>query len=392
MGSASNHTFGTLSSAPNGSIIEHVYAHVRSVLLEFNVKNDENENAITNKLCKALEFKKPPEYPYFFHHQNIEDENEFPFNILKLQYLLESMIELKRFHLYAKLNDNRINRETILLEFQNQYWLNHNWIFGIHGNYFYTLPFHFDQLYQCVDALNDVKSNNSEILTNNHRIWYYVKSIHLPDAFIYDRNFIKQVEMKIPKLNFIKFIDDSFTHKDKRQQLLINNDEIEKNNVRLYNVKTIEFVHSKSFEKKEEWLINLTPNLNHLILSNQQYPLVENRLTSIFNKQIQRLDIDVNFQLDDLASISYVYFSNVQYINLIFREISKRPQWYEHMIIKILENFKNLKILIIYSWPERTTVESLLNRHNLYKNEILTNFEVKHFRRYSTFSKRTFYK
>jgi hypothetical protein len=49
---------------------------VRSVLQEFKAKNDENENAITNKLCKALEFKKPPEYPYFFHHQNIENEKE----------------------------------------------------------------------------------------------------------------------------------------------------------------------------------------------------------------------------------------------------------------------------------------------------------------------------
>ncbi len=76
MSSASNHTFGTLSSAPDGSIIDHIFAHVRSVLMEFKAKSDDNENAITNKLCKALEFKKPPEYPYFFHHQNIEDETE----------------------------------------------------------------------------------------------------------------------------------------------------------------------------------------------------------------------------------------------------------------------------------------------------------------------------
>lgn len=76
MSSVSNHTFGTLSSAPDGSIVNHIFAHVRSVMLEFKVKSDENENAITNKLCKALEFKKPPEYPYFFHHQNIENETE----------------------------------------------------------------------------------------------------------------------------------------------------------------------------------------------------------------------------------------------------------------------------------------------------------------------------
>ena len=76
MSSAGNHTFGTLSSAPDGRIVDHIFSHVRSVLLELKAKKDENENAITNKLCKALEFKKPPEYPYFFHHQNIEDEKE----------------------------------------------------------------------------------------------------------------------------------------------------------------------------------------------------------------------------------------------------------------------------------------------------------------------------
>ncbi|MFI5136876.1 MAG: hypothetical protein ACHQIM_03555 [Sphingobacteriales bacterium] len=76
MSSAGNHTFGTLSSAPDGSIVDHIFAHVRSVLLEFKSKSDENENAITNELCKALDFKKPPEYPYFFHHQNIEDAKE----------------------------------------------------------------------------------------------------------------------------------------------------------------------------------------------------------------------------------------------------------------------------------------------------------------------------
>jgi hypothetical protein len=74
--STGNHTFGTLSSAPDGRIVDHIFAHVRAVLIEFKPKSDENENAMTNKLCKALEFKKPPEYPYFFHHQNIEDEKE----------------------------------------------------------------------------------------------------------------------------------------------------------------------------------------------------------------------------------------------------------------------------------------------------------------------------
>jgi hypothetical protein len=72
----SNNAFGTLSSVPDGSIIEHIYNYIYVVLQDFNGTSDENENGITNKLCKTLEYKKPPECPYFFHHQNIENDKE----------------------------------------------------------------------------------------------------------------------------------------------------------------------------------------------------------------------------------------------------------------------------------------------------------------------------
>lgn len=70
------HTFGTLSSAPSGGAVRHIFAHVREVLKDFKTSLTDNENALTDKLCKALEFKKPAEFPYFFHHQNIENERE----------------------------------------------------------------------------------------------------------------------------------------------------------------------------------------------------------------------------------------------------------------------------------------------------------------------------
>ena len=76
MGEMSSNTFGTLSSAPDNIIITTIYNYVSSILSSFKGKNDENENAITNRLCKTLMAKKPAEYPFFFHHQNIEDEKE----------------------------------------------------------------------------------------------------------------------------------------------------------------------------------------------------------------------------------------------------------------------------------------------------------------------------
>lgn len=76
MGEMTNNTFGTLSSAPDNTIITTIYNYLSSLLVAFKGKNNENENAITNRLCKSLNSRKPSEYPFYFHHQNIEDEKE----------------------------------------------------------------------------------------------------------------------------------------------------------------------------------------------------------------------------------------------------------------------------------------------------------------------------
>lgn len=78
MGETTNNTFGTLSSAPDNTIITTIYNYLSSILLSFKGKHDENENenALTNSLCKSLSSRKPPECPFYFHHQNIEDEKQ----------------------------------------------------------------------------------------------------------------------------------------------------------------------------------------------------------------------------------------------------------------------------------------------------------------------------
>lgn len=74
MSYVSSNTIGTLSSVPDGSIINHIFNFVSEILTDFKANSDENENSITNKLCISLNQHKPAEFPYFFHHQNIEDE------------------------------------------------------------------------------------------------------------------------------------------------------------------------------------------------------------------------------------------------------------------------------------------------------------------------------
>lgn len=70
------HSFGTLSSAPDNTTINKIYEFLSQVLFNFKGKSDENEDALTNRLCKTLNAKKPTEYPFFFHHQNLENDRE----------------------------------------------------------------------------------------------------------------------------------------------------------------------------------------------------------------------------------------------------------------------------------------------------------------------------
>ena len=72
-----NHTFnsyGQLRSAPDEKIINKIYAYIESVLLNFEFSTTDNENSITNNLSIVLNELKPAEYPFFFHHQNLEDK------------------------------------------------------------------------------------------------------------------------------------------------------------------------------------------------------------------------------------------------------------------------------------------------------------------------------
>lgn len=138
---------------------------------------------------------------------NIENVDNFACNSLKLKEFLEPMKQLKEFHLYNKLFLSPIDNDRILSEFKSEYWFDHNLSFGMHFNYFYTLPFQFNHIYEFYQDFNFIKSNNPQILINNHRIWYHVKSIQLPFAHKYDQSFVKELKIKMPKLTSIKFTD-----------------------------------------------------------------------------------------------------------------------------------------------------------------------------------------
>jgi len=69
----------------------------------------------------------------------VRNLNEIPFNSKKLQAFLESMTELRQLHLYARISLRYcMNSDEIVSRFKNQYWFDHNWLFGMHGQYFWV--------------------------------------------------------------------------------------------------------------------------------------------------------------------------------------------------------------------------------------------------------------
>ena len=55
----------------------------------------------------------------------------------------------------------------------------------------------------------EIISNNSDILLNNSRIRYNIKTIALFLSTTNDENIINELKMKMPKLNSIKLFDYS---------------------------------------------------------------------------------------------------------------------------------------------------------------------------------------
>jgi hypothetical protein len=89
---------------------------------------------------------------------------EFQFDGFILeQQLLESMIQLKSFHLYMQV---KRNLPFYVEDFLSTFQFDHHWTFGMHQTYFYTLPFHFDQLNNFTD-FDQIESSKENIFNSS---------------------------------------------------------------------------------------------------------------------------------------------------------------------------------------------------------------------------------
>jgi hypothetical protein len=287
---------------------------------------------------------------------------EFVSDSRKLQQFLESMKQLEQFHLYASIPTTNLNNQLFLSRFENEFWFKHNWSFGMYRNYLFTLPFYFNFL---SNFSNDIQSNNSELLRTNHRLWYNVKSIELSMTNQYDIHFLRELKIKMPKLNFIKF--NSWIQNSK----LISNERI---NLTLNNVTTILF-QGQYFQENIEWFIHLLPNLRHLILHLAKCPFKQ---SEILSKQIKELDI-LNFSTFILSNNEiYIYFSKLEYLNIWIEANEMNEKSIEEIIWKILNNFYHLKILTIYFYSKYSSNSNILNNlfHHLNIDQITNNYLI----------------
>lgn len=321
---------------------------------------------------------------------NLRDTNEFPLNNIIFEQLMQSMISLKEFHFYAKIPSNC--DENILARFENPFWLDRQWIFGMHERYIYTLPFKFDDLYEFSEDFHHVKLTDDQILKKNSRSWYQVKSIELYPIEKYNFNFINELKMKMPKLKLIKFGPCNVEKINQRQDVYVNKDEI---SLRLYSVTTIDCMWG-FIENEKEWLFDRLPEARNLFLFVRELPSVENQLCSKLDNIMQQIDTMMYIQLKQFIEINFIYFPNVQYLSFYLYYYWNRFQCYGDLIGQIFENFQRLNTLTIYTpwiFQEYTDQFSQIDLTKLFQylqsNQRMKNYQVKHFRRYILFSRKT---
>ena len=200
-------------------------------------------------------------------HKSTTDRTQFTGLVLQ-QQLLESMVRLKSLHLYIQLDAKPVNDEIYLSTFRNSFWFDHHWRVAIHKNFLYTLPFHFDTVYEFSD-FNRIKSSNESVL-DSLQVWSRVKTIQFAESFQFHSNIIEQLQMKMPNLRSIVFTSHLAHSLSKKTAELSQIDRT------LDNVTT---VHCSAawLQDIKDWLLHIVPDikcvmLSSTVMSNTQLP------------------------------------------------------------------------------------------------------------------------
>jgi hypothetical protein len=300
----------------------------------------------------------------------IGTNEQFQFNGITLQQqLLNSMVQLKTFHLYAQFDQEPVDVEHLLSTFENRFWLSRQWSIGIYGKYLYTLPFHFDKLEDFID-FDHIKSKIST--------WSRVTSMNLSKYADLNSNFTKQLKVKMPNLRSITFnfepMNDLYTNAI---------------DTTLDSVTTVH-CEGEYLQNIKQWLINILPNVKHLVLSYSPQPTASSSKRTVF---IQKLDA---YFRGERMTRDYIYFSHIQSVEIKL-ELKDLDDLYKHvlrLIRELLEMCKNLQYFIFqfysidrYSRSEPftylTKMIQLLNMDKISKK-----YQIKHIQNYFQFIKK----
>lgn len=195
----------------------------------------------------------------------------------------------------------------------------------------YTLPFHFNSLFQLDEDLHSILILNPLIHLFNSHNWSSVKSIQLTNLNNSNDHSIKLIHIEMPKLTSITFSNHN--------QL--------KCNTTLNSVTTIQ-LNGTSLDNLRQWFIYRLPNVKHVVLYCTNMSTIDDELVQLFKRRIQRLTIHWYHNFQQLTRITNEYFSNVEFIDFWIGHIWQDPQPRARFLIHILRNLNNLKRLTIY--------------------------------------------
>jgi hypothetical protein len=280
--------------------------------------------------------------------------------------LLNSMIQLKSFHLYVKFDQEPVDIEHLLSTFENRFWIDHHWSIGMHKNYLYTLPFHFEKLKDFIN-FDHIKSKIST--------WSRVTSIELSKSTDFNSNLIKQLKFQMPNLTSI----------------IVNSEPANEyeTNLTLDSVTTVHY-QGEYLQNIKQCFIHIFPNTKHFVFSYQppRFALSTNRIGFL-----QKLDVYYRGERIKKDSNHLLNIQSIR-IKLILKDLDVLYKHVLRLIRELLEIFPNLQYFIFqfysidYSsshipYTDLTELIQLLNMDKISKK-----YQIKHIENYFQFIKK----
>ena len=245
------------------------------------------------------------------------------------QQLLKSLIQLKHFHFYVKFSEESVDIETILSTFETRFWLDHHWSIGMHQNFIYTLPFHFNQFVD-FDKIHST-------ICQSPRTWNRLRSISLSQTCELNFDSFQQMLSYIPNLTSIHLQST-----DPRYPKFTEHSQLNTIHSAFNNVTTIEcgfeYLHNL-----KPWSREIFPNVRRLFLHYNLLAIINFRLST------QYLTLSHLYSPQQSTGNDEEYFSTIEHVIIEF--LLERGEDFDNDLLSEIENllktFQNMKMVLL---------------------------------------------